>query len=678
MIPKRDTVTVDSTVSGEAVAMSVDTSALAHIMNVLTDLYSDPELAIVREYSTNALDSHRDAGVTKPIEVMTPTALRPLFTVRDYGTGLDAEGIREIYSRYGASTKRGTNDAVGMLGLGCKSALAYVDQFTLIGIVDGQRIAVSVSRDESGAGTMTVLESGETDEPNGVEVAIPAKRDNELARKAAEFFSHWEPGTVLLDGEEPAPAEGHKLSDDFLIVDARARHYDHARGGYVDAQPRFRVVMGNVAYPAPSDYEHDALQSLPGGKGILARVPIGTVSFVPSREGLADSPATRKALDAVLDDFERQLRAYIKAEIENADDKPAAAKALLELRESLGDRAVDGVKYKGGAIPSAFGFNEIKTPEGTERKWLHSIWHAYPHASTYRKQSERMGVSSGVRLELATRAVWLLDYDNASWSASQRRKLDAYMEAHGVSESGGSEDILQIDADRVPDAEWLEDVRTVSWADVKAWRDPAKSAEVSGRTYAGTYPVHLPGRYTESMKASEIAEDSRPLYYYGDGKYFSDHREAQEILGDCLIAAMPSTRVDKFKRTFPKAIRVYDALEAKAKEWLDELTPTQRKAVSSVTQRGQAFAQLAKLDPAKIKDPDLKAAVKVARAWTVKLAGEWKTHARWARKPTDAVPEIDGKRYPLLASLLTSSASALYFDHVMMYCNAAYAADKKK
>lgn len=58
MIPERTGVTVDSTVQGEDVAMSIDQSALAHIMNVLTDLYVDPELAVIREYSTNALDSH--------------------------------------------------------------------------------------------------------------------------------------------------------------------------------------------------------------------------------------------------------------------------------------------------------------------------------------------------------------------------------------------------------------------------------------------------------------------------------------------------------------------------------------------------------------------------------------------------------------------------------------------
>ena len=41
------------------------------------------------------------------------------------------EDIHSIYSQYGESTKRGTNAQNGMLGLGCKSALTYTNQFTM-------------------------------------------------------------------------------------------------------------------------------------------------------------------------------------------------------------------------------------------------------------------------------------------------------------------------------------------------------------------------------------------------------------------------------------------------------------------------------------------------------------------------------------------------------------------
>src|SRR6266498_3259199 len=99
---------IESTLQGEQVDMTIDDDAIDHIMDLLTDLYSDPEMAVLREYSTNARDSHIEAGIAdRPIEVSLPTPLSQFLRIRDFGAGLNAEDIREIYSRYGKSTKRG-------------------------------------------------------------------------------------------------------------------------------------------------------------------------------------------------------------------------------------------------------------------------------------------------------------------------------------------------------------------------------------------------------------------------------------------------------------------------------------------------------------------------------------------------------------------------------------------
>lgn len=55
--------------SEDRTRMTFDENSIAHLMSVLTDLYSDPEMAVIREYSTNALDAHRAAGINDPIEV---------------------------------------------------------------------------------------------------------------------------------------------------------------------------------------------------------------------------------------------------------------------------------------------------------------------------------------------------------------------------------------------------------------------------------------------------------------------------------------------------------------------------------------------------------------------------------------------------------------------------------
>ena len=167
---------VTSNITGQKVAMSFDENSLVHIMSVLTDLYSDPMMAIIREYSTNAFDAHIAAGVDLPIEVYTPSDFSQFIRIKDYGIGLSLTDIEEIYSKYGASTKRETNDMVGMLGLGCKSALTYTNQFTLVSVKNGIKIQTLISRDENGSGSITIVNESLTDEPNGTEVVVPTKQ----------------------------------------------------------------------------------------------------------------------------------------------------------------------------------------------------------------------------------------------------------------------------------------------------------------------------------------------------------------------------------------------------------------------------------------------------------------------------------------------------------------------
>ena len=103
-------------------------------------LYSNKIKAIIRELSTNALDSHRAAGtVDTPFEVHLPTILEPYFSVRDYGTGLTDQEIESIYTTYFESTKTNSNEYIGALGLGSKSPFSYTDNFTVTSVKNGSK-----------------------------------------------------------------------------------------------------------------------------------------------------------------------------------------------------------------------------------------------------------------------------------------------------------------------------------------------------------------------------------------------------------------------------------------------------------------------------------------------------------------------------------------------------------
>jgi HSP90 family molecular chaperone len=152
--------------------MGIDEEGMATVLSILSNMYSDSSLAVVREYSCNALDSQITAGNPEPILITAPTALNPMFTVQDFGLGLSHDEMLNVYAKYGASTKRGTNDQIGSFGIGAKSAFTIGTQFTVTAVKDGMKTVALFALNDEGAPTVNILVSDKTDEPNGVKVEI--------------------------------------------------------------------------------------------------------------------------------------------------------------------------------------------------------------------------------------------------------------------------------------------------------------------------------------------------------------------------------------------------------------------------------------------------------------------------------------------------------------------------
>lgn len=305
MIPNnRFSATVDNHLGGERVAMQIAPKATVHLMSLLTDLYSNPVLACIREYSTNAFDSHLDAGQARPIEVRTPNGYSPYFTVKDYGVGMDADTIRTLYSQYGESTKREQKTTNGSMGIGAKAALGYTTQFTVTGIKNGVKTLVSVSRDEDGSGVMEIVSVSATTEDNGVEIKIPCKFSDEyrFGDEANSFFSYWKAGTVLLNGQEP-----HK---NFEALTPRLQFID---GSYD------YVVMGNVPYRL--DAENSITEN--DGRAVVAFVTMNgddEVVFTPSREGLIYNAITKASLVGLREEYREYIAIHLKEKLEKAEN----------------------------------------------------------------------------------------------------------------------------------------------------------------------------------------------------------------------------------------------------------------------------------------------------------------------------------------------------------------------
>lgn len=645
----------DGDLGGEEIQMQIDAAATAHIMSVLTDLYSDPILAVVREYSTNALDAHIEVGQTKPIEVTTPTAMAPFFKVKDFGVGLDVDAIRRIYSQYGASTKRDSNDFNGVLGLGCKSALTYTNQFTVSSVKNGSKTVVSVSRSQDGGGVMQVVSITPTSESNFTEITVPT-RDYKFAIKAKELFRFWKKGTVLLDGTDPTglPADTKEIGPGLYMVPNLGEDY---------------VVMGNVAYPTENGLYKD-YRGYGNHFGVVAYVSMGRVNFTPSRETLHMTTRTTEELNRIRREFKDALHAQMRKDIESADTFAEAYKRYTVWQQSFHGQSVPN-QYRGRTIPQSF--QPTTSPDDKDGTKNPSPW-----LTTYQTGRSRYSVSEGIRqvgVQDLMKGVLITQYDGLKLTPRLKEKMNKWAE-----DNGGYSSQFILTSDKELGKPWVE-ARSVDWQTIRDIKLPrAQNPRVARKA---PYDVIQPGggiKQDANITGSPILyvgpteailQDSR----WGYKGVSNVTREAlQKALPGATIVVLGVNRHEKFKRDYPAAQHVREYAKKYLTTTFDALTEDDKLWLGAASD-SFSRANISKLDKNRILDPAVIRYINVVGTPTNTRVEAYQAAKAAARKFGLNIPEVAAvadpmKRYPLA----DSSAISYHKDHVYTYMNAVYQA----
>lgn len=388
----------DEATNLETVKMSIDADSVDVLMTNLTSLYSNPVKAVVREYASNALDSHIKSGQTKPIEVSMPTEQNPVFVVRDFGVGMSKDEIANVYSRYGRSTKTNSNDEIGGFGLGCKSALAIADRFDIVSVKDGVKTTAFIKKNARGVGVVHFVSEDKTTDANGVEVSIPVDYNRISAfQENTKIFDTWAVGTALVDGQ---PNKAVQYQDNYLAIAPagevsawveikKASAFRTNRYGYGSLFSHITFNIGGIAYELEKTWfnsndgitsqlsnSNDFISSLSvmlDNNHAVINLPIGSVDLTPSREAIMITEKSVATLVSSLRDFATSVRPafhdYIQGLAINEAYSVYANNFTLFAEEvdlSKGGWRTDyrnlrpetyGVKFQGEAIPT---FVEVK------------------------------------------------------------------------------------------------------------------------------------------------------------------------------------------------------------------------------------------------------------------------------------------------------------------------------
>lgn len=298
-------------------------------------IYGNKKVAVLRELVANAVDAHVMAGKPNtPVRVKLPTTDDPTVMVSDEGIGMSSDFMLNDFMRYTeASTKTQSNDQIGAFGVGSKSPLAIVDQFTIISTHNGLRSTYVVFKDEDLIPSIGLLAQEQTSDDNGVTIMF-APDDligwEDAAKQALSYFNPLPVGCELTPPQYVAQDETWGI---------RAQ------------QGNPGVIMGGIYYPVdPANFDYDTRSTAIFRYGIDLVMPIGSCSVALSREALSYDEATKASIKLAL----RQAEASVVEKISTMFDQyPTLFEAKLALAKELtqaGPRAQflrENARYKG-------------------------------------------------------------------------------------------------------------------------------------------------------------------------------------------------------------------------------------------------------------------------------------------------------------------------------------------
>lgn len=155
---------INDEIPSSSIKMGIDKAPSALIVKYITDMYSYPLDAAIRETVSNAFDSiiSNDGDFANGVRAYVYDINRRIYryntdapepdlqvvnqffgthdgaqragfiAVKDLGGGMTKDELIEVYTQYGMSDKRDNDNAVGAFGLGAKSPLAYTNEFHVI------------------------------------------------------------------------------------------------------------------------------------------------------------------------------------------------------------------------------------------------------------------------------------------------------------------------------------------------------------------------------------------------------------------------------------------------------------------------------------------------------------------------------------------------------------------
>lgn len=334
----------------------VDPEGARRMMEMLVNLYADRRLAVAREYVSNAVDATRAAGSTEPVAVTTPTLIEPNLVVTDRGTGMSLDEVEATFLAFAASSKRESDDMIGGLGVGAKSAWTLAESFLVDTVKGGLRTTVRAARNLE---HQVLLAGVPSDLPDGTTIIVPVEVAGHVEawhRAVREVACAHDAGAVLVDG---APVDSLAGGPTWIGPVSCRR---------VDRQDRGVVIVrsGGTLFASVPEVTKRVTHAtrLPA---CVLELPIGSFDHTPSRESVIATERTLAAVDAALGRFRVAYDALAQKVSRLATtDVAAAVKLRADTLGTVGTTATLPIAFRVG-VPGGAGAWHVSHLAGRSR-----------------------------------------------------------------------------------------------------------------------------------------------------------------------------------------------------------------------------------------------------------------------------------------------------------------------
>jgi hypothetical protein len=337
----------------------------AIIMDSLINLYSDPIGSIVREITSNCIDANRERNLklegkipmeteddksfwstkqTVCIEYVTKNTILGVdecMIFHDNGCGLSQTRVQDVFTTFGASTKRNNNYEIGGFGLGAKSPLSYADTFYVSSRCNGTETYYMIYRNNDNVPHMDQVYQAATDQQNGTSIIVPLKNrydasdfreaiNNQLAYFDNIVFKNVEEGLGNIKNYYSKYVGSNGESS--RVIEETESYAITSDGSYPC------LLVGRVKYPinwdmlkGVSEYDY---------KGSIAfKFNIGVLDLVPSREEIRYTSKTIDLITAALDNVKNQFK-------KDLSDKYSGITDYIEYLLAISNIGYSGNRYR--------------------------------------------------------------------------------------------------------------------------------------------------------------------------------------------------------------------------------------------------------------------------------------------------------------------------------------------